>query len=276
MTELTLDVYTNALYELPNGGMFSPTTSTLICGPTEALLVDTQFLQPDVDEVIKRVRASGKDLTTIFITHGHFDHYFGLDALLAEFPDARPVAVASVATSISAGLDTERGLAKSFFEGKALDNTTVPQPLETSTLHVDGAEVRVIEIEQADIAPTAIVHIPSLDAVIAGDAIYNGVNPFLAVSGPREWAKWIASVEQIAALDPAIVVAGHKRPELPDRAEAIAETHQFLTQFVDNLATSSNSRELVARMQELFPDHANASALVMSAVTAFKHKKAGN
>lgn len=276
MADLTLDVYTNALYKLPNGGLFSPTTSTLITGSTEALLVDTQFLPSDVDEVIKRIHASGKKLTTIFITHGHFDHYFGLDAILAEFPDARPVAVPSVATAISAGLEAERSFAKVLFGYKALDNHTSPQPLTSSRFSLDGEQIELIEIEQADIAPTAILYLPSIGAVIAGDAIYNGVNPFLAASGPREWPKWIASVEQIAALHPSIVVAGHKRPELGDRPEAIAETHTFLTEFVKAYENKANSRELVAHMQSLFPDNANPSALVMSAVTAFKHNKAQN
>ena len=112
----------------------------------------------------------------------------------------------------------------------------MPQPLTSPTLRIDGQEIRVIEIEQADIAPTAILHIPSIDAVIAGTCHYNGVYPFLAASGPTDWPKWISSVEQIAALKPAVVVAGHKRPELRDRPEAITETHTFLTQFVENLS----------------------------------------
>ena len=50
------------------------------------------------------------------------------------------------------------------------------------------------------------MHVPSLDAVIAGDIVYNGVNPFLAVSGPRQWRAWIESVDKVAALSPRIVV----------------------------------------------------------------------
>jgi glyoxylase-like metal-dependent hydrolase (beta-lactamase superfamily II) len=83
MTNINLDVYTCEAFELPNGGTFSPTTSTLITGDTQAVLVDTQYREPDVPEVIRRIEASGKTLTTIFITHGHFDHYFGLEMLLA-------------------------------------------------------------------------------------------------------------------------------------------------------------------------------------------------
>ncbi|MFC9871799.1 MBL fold metallo-hydrolase [Nocardia salmonicida] len=273
---LELDVYTSAAFELPNGGMFSPTTSTLITGPTEALLVDTQYLAADVDEVISRIEKSGKRLTTIFITHGHSDHYFGLERLLDRFPHAHAVAIAPVAEHIASNLEADRAYSRQFFSGKALDNTVAPHALETSTLRVDDIPVHVIEIPQADIAPTAILHIPSSSAVIAGDAIYNGVNPFLAVSGPAEWQKWIESVDIISALNPRIVVAGHKRPELDDDTRCVAETRSYLEQFVKNVDSAAGSRELVATMQSLYPDHANPSALVLSAITAFKRKKSSN
>ncbi|WP_431972671.1 MBL fold metallo-hydrolase [Nocardia sp. bgisy134] len=271
--KLILDVYTSEAFDLPNGGMFSPTTSTLVTGPSEALLVDTQYRAADVDEVIRRIEASGKRLTTIFVTHGHSDHYFGLQRLLDRFPEARPVAVASVAAHIAASIDSDRAYAREFFAGQALDNAVVPEPLDEPTLSVDGIAVHVLEIPQADIAPTAILHIPSIAAVVAGDAIYNGVNPFLAVSGPAEWQKWLGSVDVIAALNPATVVAGHKRPGAADTADCIAETRDYIEQFAAHVDSSANLRELVTHMRSQFPDHVNPSALVLSAVTAFQRKK---
>jgi glyoxylase-like metal-dependent hydrolase (beta-lactamase superfamily II) len=273
MTDINLDVYTCEAFELPNGGTFSPTTSTLITGDTQALLVDTQYREPDVEEVIRRIEASDKTLTTIFITHGHFDHYFGLEMLLAHYPYARAVATPSVAAYIAGNNSAERDSAAAFFGGQALDNTVIPQALDTDVLRLDDADFRVIDLEQADIAPTSIVHIPTIGAVIAGDAIYNGVNPFLAASGPDDWPKWVASVEAIAALNPKTVVAGHKSLTRGDEAECIGETRDYLEKFIDFFETSSDSRELVRRMKELYPDHVNPSALVMSAVTAFKQKK---
>ncbi|WP_431972016.1 MBL fold metallo-hydrolase [Nocardia sp. bgisy134] len=270
---LTLDVYTCEGFELPSGGMFSPTTSTLITGPTEAMLVDTQYRAADVDEVIRRIEDSGKRLSTIFITHGHSDHYFGLQRLLSRFPHARPVAIPSVAAHIAANLESDRAAAQAFFAGQALDNTVVPLPLTYSTLTVDGIAVHAIAIPQADIAPTAILHIPSIAAVIVGDAIYNGVNPFLAVTGPHEWQQWLASIDAIAALNPSTVVAGHKRPGAADTAYCVAETRSYIQQFAANVDSCRDSRELVAQMQSIFPDHVNPSALVLSAVTAFKRKK---
>lgn len=273
MTQIKLDVYTCAAFELPIGGMFSPTTSTLITGDSEAVLVDTQFREDDVAEVIRRIDASGKTLTTIFVTHGHFDHYFGLQRLLARYPDARAVATPSVAAYISAALNSEREMAATFFGGKALDNDAAPEPLDGDVIYLDGTELRVMDVPQADIGPTSIVHIPSIRAVIAGDAVYNGVNPFLAASAPEDWPNWVASVDQIAALDPTTVIAGHKSPTRGDSAECIDETRDYLQNFIKFFETSGDSRELVKRMTELYPDNVNPSALVMSAVTAFKQKK---
>jgi len=167
MTDIALDVYTSESFDLPNGGTFSPTTSTLITGDTQAILVDTQYRDPDVREVIRRIEASGKTLTTIFITHGHFDHYFGLEILLAQFPYARAVATPAVAAYIGGNHSAERNFATSLFGTHALDSTVVPQPLDSDTLQLDDTLFRVIDLEQADIAPTSIVHIPSIGAVIA-------------------------------------------------------------------------------------------------------------
>lgn len=276
MTDIAVDVYTSQSVDLPNGGMFSPTTSTLITGDSHAILVDTQYREPDVREVIRRIEASGKTLSTIFITHGHFDHYFGLESLLAQFPYARAVATPAVAAHITGNHSAERDFATSLFGADALDSTVVPQPLDSDTLLLDNTVLRVIDLEQADIAPTSIVHIPSIGAVIAGDAIYNGVNPFLAASGPADWPKWVASVDRIAELNPTTVIAGHKSPARGDDARCIGETRDYLAQFIEFFDTSADSRELVRRMQELYPDHVNPSALVMSAVTAFKRKKRQN
>jgi glyoxylase-like metal-dependent hydrolase (beta-lactamase superfamily II) len=274
---LSIVVHTSPLQTLPEsvGGWFSPTTSTLLTGPTEAVLVDTQYLKDDVDEVIRRIEASGATLTTIFVTHAHADHYFGIETLLERFRGARAVAVPSVVAEIRATNEAQRTQWRAWFGERTVDNTVVPESLDGDTIWIDGEELKVIEIEQADTAPTAIVWVPSLRAVVAGDAIYNGVNPFLAATGPDEWPKWIESVDAIAALQPRIVVAGHKNPEAADDDldATITYTRDYLRAFMDDLRASSDSRDLVARMRSRFPDVVNPSALVVSAVTAWKRVK---
>jgi hypothetical protein len=145
------------------------------------------------------------------------------------------------------------------------------------TLTLDGHELHAIEVGQGDVAPSTILHVPSIDAVIAGDVVYNGVHPFLAASGPAEWPHWIESIQRIEALGPRTVVAGHKRPDLPDDdIDAIlGGTAGYLSDFIRELDECEGARDLVQRMSERYPEHANPSALLLSAVTAVKRKRQG-
>ncbi len=278
MTDLQLDVYTSPTRDLPNGGQFSPTTATLVFGPTEAVLVDTQYMETDVAELARRITTSGRTLTAIYLTHAHADHYFGLERLLDQFPHARPLAVPAVAGDIASGHEASRAEWAERFGGEALDNTVVPEPLEGDTITVDGEPLRAINVGQADIPNNTVLHIPSLGAVITGDVIYNGINPFLGVSSPEEWRAWLASVDRVAELEPRIVIAGHKRPELPDDdlAASLDATRDYIQDFIEELDLASDSRDLVARMQRRYPDHGNPSALILSAVTAVRRRKASS
>ena len=76
--------------------MFQAIASTLIYGKRDAVLVDAFMTVKQADTLVDWVAASGKNLTTIYITHGHGDHWFGIGALLERFPNARAVATADV------------------------------------------------------------------------------------------------------------------------------------------------------------------------------------
>jgi glyoxylase-like metal-dependent hydrolase (beta-lactamase superfamily II) len=275
VSALRLDVYTGPQRALDNGGSFSPTTSTLIVGPTESVLVDTQFMADDVDAVIGRVLATGTRLTTIYVTHAHADHYFGLERLLERFPGARPLAAPVVAAEIAAGNDAARTRWTEMFSGTALDNTVIPEALDGDTITVDGEVLRAIVVGQADIPNNTVLHVPSIAAVVAGDVIYNGINPFLAESDADGWRGWLESIAKVAELEPRIVVAGHKRPELPDDdlAASVGFTRDYVADFITEVTAASGSRDLVERMQRRYPDLGNPSALILSAVTALKRRR---
>ena len=104
ITPLTWDVLVTpgipiATSDLPPGmkqAMFQAIASTLIYGKRDAVLVDAFMTVKQADALVDWVAASGKNLTTIYITHGHGDHWFGIGALLERFPNARAVATPDV------------------------------------------------------------------------------------------------------------------------------------------------------------------------------------
>ena len=59
-------------------------TVTLIYGERDAVLVDTFLSVQHSNELLDWVAESGKNLTTIYVTHAHGDHFFGLSKRLAQ------------------------------------------------------------------------------------------------------------------------------------------------------------------------------------------------
>ena len=271
---LELQVLVSPAVDVSIGGTFSPTTATIITGPTEAVLVDTLYTRDDVERLAQAIEATGRTLTTIYITHAHFDHYFGLGALLERFPGARGVALPSVAQFVRETHEAGRALAEHWLPGKTVDSTALPEALDGDMIVLDGHELRAIEVGQGDIAHSTVLHVPSIDAVVAGDVVYNGVHQMLGVSGPHDWTRWIESVDRIAALNPKVVIAGHKRADLPDDdMPAILDgTRDYITAFIEELAVAEDPQTLIARMTQRFPDRINPATLHFSAAAAIERK----
>ena len=58
---------------------------------------------------------------------------------------------------------------------------------------------------------------------------------------------------RLAALNPAIVVAGHKKPGAPDSPSTIEDTKRYLQDFDRVKKTATSDQELFDQMTELYP-----------------------
>jgi glyoxylase-like metal-dependent hydrolase (beta-lactamase superfamily II) len=251
-----------------------PATSvSLISGERDAVLIDALFTPDDAGRVVEWIRASGKNLTTVYITHGHGDHFFGLNTILAAFPDAKAVTAAAVIPDAQTQLSPElMGFWNAVFPGQIPDHPIVPEALDGDVIELEGQELRIITVGQSDTYPTTIVYIPSLDAVIAGDVAYNGIHQWLLATDHEKRMQWIASVEQIEALDPKIVVAGHKRPDArdDDPATILGNTKTYIRDFDRSLAESHSPQELVDKVMALHGDLGNPYTLWTAAQGVFE------
>ena len=77
-------------------------TSNLILGEHEAVLVDAQFTRTHANHVVDMIKQNGRELKTVFVTHGHPDHYFGIDTLRKALPNAHYVATPDTIADLKA------------------------------------------------------------------------------------------------------------------------------------------------------------------------------
>ncbi|WP_433281383.1 MBL fold metallo-hydrolase [Pseudonocardia xinjiangensis] len=110
MTRLTYSVYVTPAKpavsdDLPAGEaerMWSPTASTLIAGERDAVLVDPLMTVDESRALADWAAETGKNVTTVFVTHAHGDHFFGAPAVLDRFPGATLVATPGVVEYLDA------------------------------------------------------------------------------------------------------------------------------------------------------------------------------
>jgi glyoxylase-like metal-dependent hydrolase (beta-lactamase superfamily II) len=263
--------------EIPTG-TFSPTSATLISGPTEAVLIDALYLKDDVRELGDLIERTGKSLTTIYITHAHPDHYAGLGPLLERFPGAKCVAMPHVIDAMKEGMELHTQQWAMLFGDACVTPGALPDPIdEGRTLYVDGSPVHIIEVKQADIHPTSIVHVPEIDVVIAGDSIYNEIHPMLGLSTPEEWLDWLETVDLVESLNPRMIVAGHRRPDGDDYAveTMIAQTRAYIQDFAAAYEVATDIEDLVTTMVGKYPHHGNLWSLQFSAASALQYRETG-
>ncbi|MBF9132177.1 MBL fold metallo-hydrolase [Plantactinospora sp. S1510] len=246
---------------------WSPTTATLISGNREAVLVDALMTVAEARKLTDWIAATGKHLTTIYVTHGHGDHFFGASTVLERFPDARVVATPRVVRAMheQVGPALLDGFWRPLFPDQIADRPVVAEPLTESAFELEGEPLIPVELGHSDTDNTTALHLPSIGVVIAGDAVYNDVHPYLAESADGGMEAWLGALEIIEALDPHTVIAGHKRPGADDGPHNIAETRRYIQDFAAAARDTGTALELYERVLAQHPDRVNPGVLWRSA-----------
>ena len=278
MSPLTVDVYVapmrpfkGAPAQAPGDEpMWSPMSSTLIAGERDAILVDTLVTIDQVDALADWVRGFDKHIVLVYITHGHQDHWIGLARLQEHFPDARGLATPEVVGRATFEA-TDPGLSnywKTIFAGELPETPVLPEALDGSEFELEGQALKALAIGQGDTEFSTVLHVPSADAVIGGDVVYNRVHMMTAETDETLREAWIASLDAVAALNPKIVVAGHKRVGAPDTPDSIQRSQQYLRDFSSIVNGGGDVADIVAAMLKIHGDRDNPRTLWHSARTA--------
>ena len=184
-------------------------TVTLIYGERDAVLVDTFLTEQHARELVDWVVESGKNLTTIYVTHAHGDHYFGLKLLLDRFPSAKAVATASTVAAIQTQIkpDAMKAIWEPRFHGQLPPQLIAPEVLEGDKFYLEGEELKIVRLGHTDTSQSTAVHVPSIDFVISGDCVYNNTHLYLAECDEQACNEWLRALDKIESLHPKAVVA---------------------------------------------------------------------
>jgi len=237
-------------------------SATLILGDHDAVLVDTFTTIEQNETLVRWVEEHDRQLTHVYLTHGHGDHVYGIGQLLRAFPGAR--AVATRGTLAEARLQSQDKFRDGFwgrlFPGQ-IPQPVLPELLEENQLDLEGNPLRVIETGHTDTQGTTALWVPDLRLLVSGDVAYNHTHMYLAETTRETRTEWIASLRALKSLDPAHVVAGHKHPDHDDDPSNIDESIQYLTDFNKAELGAATAHELYDAMLKLHPRRANPGSL---------------
>jgi len=273
--ELSWDAYVTAEEpvvgdEVPpgaDGRKWPPISATLISGERDGVLVDPLMTIGQARDLAEWILGNGKSLKSVFVTHGHGDHWLGLSVILERFPDARAFAVPGVVEEMRRS-STPDAMAvwNQRLPGKIAERVVLAEPLPDHAIELEGHRLIAIDLGHTDMDSSSCLHVPTIDLVVAGDAAYNDVHLHLSESDHEGRQAWLAALDTIESLRPRSVIAGHKRIDRADDPQIIEETRKYIRD-VDRIAASTSTPVgLYDQVLALHEDRVNRGALWSTAL----------
>jgi glyoxylase-like metal-dependent hydrolase (beta-lactamase superfamily II) len=229
--------------------------SVIVTGKTDAVLIDAQWTLSNAHRVIAEILETGKYLKTIYITHAHPDHYFGLGTIAEAFPKARLIALPTVARTIN----------KQFF-GKIehWENVIGPinvcrktadiEPLKGNHFELEGKRIEIIPEVMGDLKYNTVVWIPSIKTLYGSDVLFNQAHPFTCEVTAEERQQWIKDIERLEKLGAEVIIPGHQKPGMPFDTSSFSFTKDYLVATDEELANTNDVAGFYYAMVKRFPD----------------------
>jgi kynurenine formamidase/glyoxylase-like metal-dependent hydrolase (beta-lactamase superfamily II) len=237
----------------------------LISSKNNFVLIDALSSSVAVEEITRAT--SGKKLHTIFITHGHPDHFLGLSAILKNNPEAQ-IYAASEGVKQDIINYVNYATAKGLMEKEPSMKRRSPEnpagfeyeriKISGNTLALGSGYALVIENIQnaAESGHNTILYSDQFNLLFASDLLYNKVFNWL---GPgveqRNIDHWIKTLEDLKSRfnkESLVIYPGHG--EKGGHSLFDSNIH-YLTSFRDILDRTKNKSDALTFFKQLYPDH---------------------
>ena len=252
----------------PGHAAIFPVSSVIISGEHDAVLVDAQFGKAQAEQLVQRLRAGGKHLTSIYISHGDPDYYFGLDTLTRAFPNAKVLASAATVAHIRQTMAAKLAYWGPQMGADKPARLVLPQVLDGDRLMLEGQALEVVGLDgpQPD---RSFVWIPSIKAVVGGVVVSEHIHVWMAdTASAKSQADWLATLAHIEALAPRTVIPGHYLGDSSRSLQAVQFTANYIGDFAAETAKAKDAGALIEAMKQRYPGLADESSLVLGAKVA--------
>lgn len=252
-------------------------TPVLLTGKKEAILIDGGFTLSDGHAVADAIKATGKRLTTIYVSCNDPDYYFSLRPIVTTFPDAKviakPVTVAAIHANVEGKLATWGPQLKENGPQK-LSDVVIPAASDLKALELDGEKIEIVEVP--DMHDRRYLWAPSLKAVFGGVLVSSGIHVWVADEAtPEKRQAWIKALDEISARKPKIVIPAHQAEGAPQGLEAVKFTRDYLVAFHEEEVKAKDSAALIAAMTKRYPNLTDVGSLELGAKVAKGEMKWG-
>lgn len=239
--------------------------SVIVSGKTDAVLIDAQFTLGDAEKVAQEIKASGKKLTTIFVSHGDPDFYFGLEVFKKYFPDVTAYASPATVEHIKSTAQKKLEVWGERLGKNITSNVILPQLLKGNSIELEGHKLEIIGLEE--FPNKTYVWIPSIKAVVGGINVFGTTfHLWMADAQTAEARKiWISVLDKISALKPEIVIPAHANSNSPFDITAVNHTKSYIQFYEEALKTNKTSEVLITALKAKYPALTFETALQIGA-----------
>jgi glyoxylase-like metal-dependent hydrolase (beta-lactamase superfamily II) len=187
-----------------------------IDAPGGLVVVDFQRDTASAAAAIERVKAAGKPLAALLLTHPHPDHIGGLDQFKRAFPDAPLFASRASADEIEADTRGYQRMTRAALGDRAPARHPAPDRIveNGAPLRIADLDVEALELGPGEAAAATVYHLPASGALFAGDVAVSGMADFLLEG---RTGAWLAQIERLRAafLAARTLYPGHGEPGRP-------------------------------------------------------------